>query len=205
MSAASLGDVGELLKALSGAFAERRLRWYVFGAQAVVAHGRPRLTADVDAAVELAGETAAALANYLEGHAFALRFPLAEDRAATARLLPMVHVATGVPLDLVLTAPGLEEEFLERARLVNVGGAEVPIVSAEDLIAMKLLAGRRKDLEDVRGVLLEQWDVLDVARIRDVVRAFQQATGDARLERRLDRQLRAARSVAPARGTPSKR
>jgi hypothetical protein len=34
-------------------FRLRRLRWYVFGAQAVVVHGRPRMTGDVDVTVEI--------------------------------------------------------------------------------------------------------------------------------------------------------
>lgn len=40
--------IAELFGALCLAMADRRARFYVFGAQAVVAYGRPRLTADVD-------------------------------------------------------------------------------------------------------------------------------------------------------------
>lgn len=58
MPDAPLPDAALLLRSLGVAFAARGLRWYVFGAQAVVAHGRPRLTADVDVAVDLAGASA---------------------------------------------------------------------------------------------------------------------------------------------------
>ena len=42
----------EVLRALVGVL-PRWGRWYVFGAQAVIAHGVPRLSADVDVTLEL--------------------------------------------------------------------------------------------------------------------------------------------------------
>jgi predicted RNase H-like HicB family nuclease len=38
----------EVLAALANAFSDLRARWYLFGAQAAIAWGRPRLTADID-------------------------------------------------------------------------------------------------------------------------------------------------------------
>jgi hypothetical protein len=170
---------------------ERGLRWYVFGAQAVVAHGRPRLTADVDITVELAGAGMSDLVALLGRRGFDLRFPLSPEHLQEARLLPMVHASTDMPVDLVIAAPGLDEEFLERARPMDLGGVEVPVISAEDIIAMKVLAGRRKDLEDVRGILVEQQGRLDLVRTRDVLTSLEEATGERRLLARLDRLLRA--------------
>lgn len=43
---ALLADLGKALAAL-------RLRWYLFGAQAVIVHGAGRLTADVDVTLDL--------------------------------------------------------------------------------------------------------------------------------------------------------
>jgi len=40
--------------------------------------------------------------------------------------MPFVHVPTGMPLDVVLAASGLEEEFLDRAVPTDVGGTYVP-------------------------------------------------------------------------------
>ena len=193
MPVAAPADPIDLLRDLDRALAERGLRWYVFGAQAVVAHGRPRATADVDVAIEVGGSTAFEIVEHLGRHGFDLRFPL--DGSREPKLLPMVHRATAMPLDVVITTSGLHEEFLARAKRSNLGGVEVPVVSAEDLVAMKVLAGRRKDLEDVRGVLLEQAATLDVARVREVVRAFEVVTGDTKLSRRLERLLRAALSA----------
>src|SRR5262249_46485204 len=154
----------ELFAAFDRVMQERGWRWYVFGAQAVLAYGRPRLTADVDITVEPTGAGAADLVAALASNGFELRFPLSPEHLRDARLLPMVHAATAMPLDLVIAAPGLDEEFLARARPVDLGGVLVPVISVEDLLAMKVLAGRRKDLEDVRGVLIEQRGRIDLAR-----------------------------------------
>jgi hypothetical protein len=49
----------------------------------------------------------------------------------------------GPPLDVVLAGPGLEELFLARAESREIGGVLVPVATGEDLVAMKVLAGRR--------------------------------------------------------------
>jgi hypothetical protein len=172
-----------------------RLRWYVFGAQAAVAYGRPRMTADIDVAVAKGRASAKWLVDALEKAGVSLRVALSKGFLRDARLLPMVHVPTGMPMDVILIGAGLQEEFVARRRSVDVGGVRVPMISAEDLVATKVLAGRRKDMEDVRGVLLEQRR-LDLARIRDVLRRLATALDDDRLLPRFERLLRTARARA---------
>lgn len=57
------------------------------------------------------------------------------------------------------------------------GAPQCPLISRlfspEDLIASKILAGRPKDIEDVRGILQEQMEVLDYARIRTLLSMFE--------------------------------
>jgi predicted nucleotidyltransferase len=198
-SGVSRPAAAELLAAFGRVMQRRRLRWYVFGAQAVVVYGRPRLTADVDVTVELVGSDVRALLADLQKRGFELRFPLRDERLAEARLLPMVHVPTAMPLDLMLAERGLEEEFLSRARACDIGGVKVPVISVEDLVAVKILAGRRKDLEDVRGVLVEQSGRIDLERTRDVLSSLEAALGEDKLLPRLDRLLRAALGEAEPR------
>jgi predicted nucleotidyltransferase len=199
----SLPAAVEALGALGKALAERRWRWYVFGGQAVLVYGRPRLTADVDVVIEPAGAGADGLASALAPYGFALRFPLSPDQLRDARLLPMVHAPCEMPVDVVIAAPGLDEELLGRAELVDVGGVFAPVISVEDLVALKVVAGRRKDLEDIRGILAVQ-PRIDLARVRDVVGAFEAASGDGRLLARLARLLRTARREGEARKRPKR-
>ncbi|WP_437651447.1 nucleotidyltransferase [Sorangium sp. So ce362] len=173
----------------------RRLRWYVFGAQAAVAYGRPRMTADVDVTIDLAQTSALTLVDDLSRAGFDLRIHLGEDFLREARLLPLVHRSTSMPIDVVIAASSLHIEFLARRRLIDLGGVRVPMISPEDLVVTKVLAGRPKDLEDVRGVLLEQHD-LDLDRIRELLGEIEAALGEDRLLRRLERLIRTARATA---------
>jgi hypothetical protein len=64
------------------------------------------------------------------------------DFVRRTRVMPFVHDATGMPLDVVLAASGLEDEFLQRAVPFDIGGTRVPIIELSDLIIAKILAGR---------------------------------------------------------------
>ena len=120
--------------------------WYVFGAQAVLVWGRPRLTADVDVTLRLDPEEPDRLIEALAKENF-----------------------------IVLAGPGLEEQFLARAVMVDIGIARVPFISPEDLVVTKILAGRPKDIEDIRGILAERAATLNAATIRDTLRLLEDA------------------------------
>ena len=169
----------ELLTALSKVLSSWG-RWYVFGAQAVIAYGVPRLSADVDVTVDLLPQEPERFVREMETAGFALRVEDA-DFVRRTRVLPFVHVSTGMPLDVVLAGSGLEDEFLDRARAVDLGGLSVPLIDPEDLIIAKLLAGRPKDIEDVRGVWRLRGQSLDAGRIRRILRLLEEALSQSDL------------------------
>jgi hypothetical protein len=155
-------------------------RWYVFGAQAVIAHGVPRLSADVDVTVQLVPDEPGRFAKEMKAAGFDLLVNDPEFVART-RVMPFVHRTTGMPLDVVLAGSGLEQEFLDRAQTADVGGAVVPLIHPEDLIIAKILAGRPKDLEDVRGLWRVRGRELDPARIRRILRLLEEALNQSDL------------------------
>jgi hypothetical protein len=171
-------------------------RWYVFGAQAVLVWGRPRLTGDVDVTMFLDPEDTDPFVAEMAKAGFDLRVTNVRDFVARTRVLPFTHAASGLALDIVLGGPGLEEEFLRTARLVDLGGVTVPVIGPEELIVTKILAGRPKDLDDVRGVLAAQADALDVQRVRALLRALEAAIDQPDLLPRFEEQLRVVRRVA---------
>jgi hypothetical protein len=190
--------VAEALGALSRAFARAPLRWYVFGAQAVLAYGRPRLTADLDATVDAGPERAAELQALLAPEGVELRAPLPPGFVERTRVLPLWHQASGLPIDLVLAGPGLEQEMLANARPLALGGVTVPVISPEDLVVVKILAGRPKDLEDAAGVLELQLPHLDVERCRRLLGLLEEALGRSDLRHELQRLVTRARGHAPS-------
>lgn len=159
--------VVELLSALSAVLERQAIRWYLFGAQAVALWGRPRMSADVDVTAVIEPSRVVAFVEAMKEAGFDLRIRSGIDEfVARTRVLPFLHLPTRLPLDLVLAGPGLEEEFLARAHLVDVAGTMVPVIAAEDLVVTKILAGRPKDLEDVSGILSERRGSLDLDLIR---------------------------------------
>jgi hypothetical protein len=152
-----------LLADLAAALTALRLRWYVFGAQAVVVHGRPRLTEDVDVTVELGKLSAQQLVAQLQRHEFQISDVADDEFVAATRVIPFTHQPTGMALDVVLAGPGLEELFLDCAEETDLGGIIVPVISVEHLLVTKILAGRNKDLDDARDILRGRDDVNVIA------------------------------------------
>jgi hypothetical protein len=180
--------VAELLADLSAALEGAHVEWYLFGAQAAILHGAARLTADVDVTARLpATMSTESLAVLLERHRFQPRFRDPEFTRRT-RVLPFIHAPTALPLDIVLAGPGIEDRFFERVRSRDVEGTRVPVVSAEDLVVMKILAGRPKDLDDIRAVLAAYGGRLDEQYIDDTLKLLEEALGQSDL-RPLLRQL----------------
>jgi len=168
--------VAELLADLVRAFDALGIPWYLFGAQAAIVYGVARLTADVDVTIRepdiAAGEWLAAL----ETHGFARRFadPAFVERT---RVVPVVHVPSGLPVDIVIAGPGLEEEFLRRAVVQTIDGVAVPVVEIADLVILKVLAGRPKDFEDVVTLCRIHGDDIDAVRVRTVLAMLESALG----------------------------
>ncbi len=154
--------------------------WYLFGAQAVIAHGVPRLSADVDVTVELTPDDPERFANEMKAAGFDLLVDDPEFIRKT-RVMPFVHRPTAMPLDVVLAGSGLEQEFLGRAKATDVGGVVVPLIQPEDLIIAKIVAGRPKDLEDAKGLWRIHGRRLDATRIRGILRVLEEALSQSDL------------------------
>jgi len=169
----------EVLTALAGVL-PRWGPWYLFGAQAVVAYGVPRLSADVDVTVRLTPDSPERFVDEMRTSGFELRVEDPEFVRRT-RVLPFVHLDTGMPLDIVLAGSGLEDEFLGRARLLEIGGLRVPTIDPADLIVAKVLAGRPKDVEDARGLWQARGREMDAARITSILGLLEEALGQSDL------------------------
>ena len=167
--------VAELLGALAAVLDRLGVGWYLFGAQAALLYGAARLTADVDVTVDLGPETPSALVTALTAAGFEPRAREdLDDFIARTRVIPLVHLASGLPLDIVLAGPGPEEVFLRRTRRHEVDGVPVPVASPEDVVVMKILAGRSKDMEDALAILVANRG-LDKALVRDTLGLVERA------------------------------
>jgi predicted nucleotidyltransferase len=67
-------------------------------------------------------------------------------------VLPVV-TSQGVRADIVFGVLPVEKELVERAKPKALAGGDVRVASVEDLILMKLISERERDLEDARRLL----------------------------------------------------
>ena len=189
--------IGEVFAALGTCFDSLGVRWYLFGAQAAIFHGVARLTADVDVTVLLQSHSTGRLASVMEANGFRLRVTATDDFVARTRVLPFVHAATRLPVDVVLAGPGIEEQFLDRAELHVLEGVRVPIATVEDLVTMKILAGRPKDLDDAKGMLRARSEEIDLDHVRRMLQLLEAALSQSDLipqfEQLIRREKRSAR------------
>ncbi len=149
--------LSDLVKELS----DRNLRYAVIGGVAMSMRGRVRATEDVDLIIDGNREEAMELFASLPTEIFG---SLVSDTASVvqaARILPLKHLKTQVGLDLAIGESGLEQQILARATDVAVGSYAFRVATAEDLILMKLLAGRAKDLDDVNALAKSKGKSLD--------------------------------------------
>ena len=169
----------ELLRAFAPV-ADRWGRWCLCGAQAVVLHGVPRLSADVDVTLALVPDTPDRFVGDMQAAGFSLRVS-DPGFVRRTRVLPFVHEPTGMPLDVVLAGSGLEEEFLERAVPIDIGGTRIPVIEISDLVVAKVLAGRPKDIDDARALWRIHGRAMDPARIRHLLHLLEEALGQSDL------------------------
>lgn len=156
-----------------------RLRWYVFGAQAVNVHGFPRATADLDLTVDLGDGPTPSFLRALQAAGFTIQFNDPDFVAAT-RVLPVIHRASDIPIDLVMAGPGLEQLFLEDIHLETIGRRKIPFITAENLIVTKVLANRPKDLQDIRELLARR-PALDHDQVERLLSQLETALGQSDL------------------------
>lgn len=138
----------------------------VIGAIAVAMWGRPRATADLDFTVLTDPDGLDMLGQEAEGHGFQIDrqwlewHPLQRGRQIRLRSGEFF-------VDVVRPMDQHQEQALGRGRALEIGGRNVWFASPEDLIVMKLKAGRPHDFEDAISVLARQRGKLDERYMAD--------------------------------------
>ncbi len=140
-------------------------RGTLIGGIAVSLLSRPRLTADLDVLLLLSIEDLPRLIEHATAEGFEPRISDACGFARQNRVVLLRHVASGVNVDISLGALPFEHEVVARSALCQLGGLEVRVPTPEDLIILKAVAHRPKDLLDIREIIETHPD-LDRDRIR---------------------------------------
>ncbi len=162
------------LRALSELLKKSRKQGMVIGGVASSLLGQPRLTVDIDATVVIDDEDVDQFLIQAATEGISPRGLHSAEFMRRSAMLLLRHDATGIPIDINQGRLPFELLAAKRATIKRRGGVEIPMPTPEDLIVMKAVAHRPKDLEDIRGIV-ESQAKLDVGYIQRYVQEFGRA------------------------------
>jgi len=141
---------------------KHHVRYLVVGGVAVVLHGYPRFTADLDLVLSMQRDNIERTILALKQLSYQSRAPVdaelfadpdkrqewIQDKGLTVfSLWSPKFPATAI--DLFVEEPFPFDEAYARATTVQLPSCKISVVSISDLIKLKKIAGRPKDLEDI--------------------------------------------------------
>ena len=178
----------EALERLSRAAECAGLSYAVIGGIAVILRGHDRTTVDLDAVMLDLDERLDKFIAALQDNGLSFRVPNGREFARRHRVLLLVS-ANQTQVDLSMGFLPFEVETVQRSSLLDLGnGLRVPVASVEDLIIMKLVAGRPRDFQDIEA-LKELYPDLDRKRIRTVVTDYAELLENPEMIKELDARI----------------
>ena len=141
-------------KDLLSAFHAHGVRYLVVGAYAVIFHAQPRFTKDIDLFIKADPANAQATYAALASFGASLQGIRPEDFAERGSFFRFGRDPHG--FDILPDIPGVDFEAAWERRVEGVidpeSGLKAYFISAPDLIASKLAAGRPQDIADAAAV-----------------------------------------------------
>jgi predicted nucleotidyltransferase len=160
----------QLLRKIARAFNKGSIPYMIIGGQAVLLYGEPRLTRDIDITLGVTLEKLDVVLGIAKGIGLQ---PLVDPETFTRKtmVLPCQDPKTDIRIDFIFSFSPYEQQALERVKIVEMGSAHIKFASLEDLIIHKVIAGRPRDLEDIKSVLIKNPEP-DLSYIRHWLNEF---------------------------------
>ena len=161
----------ELISRIAASLDRHGLPYMIIGGQAVLLYGEPRLTRDIDITLGVGTDHISELLAIAQE--LSLK-PIPEDVESFARqtmVLPLLDETTGIRVDFIFSFTPYETESIKRAKKIKILGEKVSFATPEDIIIHKIFAGRARDIEDVRTIILKNPGI-NVQYIRDWLKEF---------------------------------
>ena len=159
------------IRALQSSMEAINCRGYFIGGVAASMLGRPRLTRDVDAVILIDDTEVEYFLNSTKKQGINPRIDDILSFSQRSNVLLLVHNATNINIDVSIGLLPFEYETFHRSKFLKFSGVSLRVPTPEDLIIMKTVAGRPRDFEDIRGIIVAHPD-LDKTRIENWVRQF---------------------------------
>ncbi|HOW56609.1 MAG TPA: nucleotidyl transferase AbiEii/AbiGii toxin family protein [Smithellaceae bacterium] len=175
----------KIICSISSELERRNIPYMLIGGQAVLLYGEPRLTRDIDITLGVDVDKLKSIISLVADLALKILPENIETFVRKTMVLPVMHEETGIRIDFVFSLSLYEQQAIARARKVRILNQEVNFAAPEDVVIQKIVAGRPRDIEDVRGILL-RIPKIDIAYIRQWLKDFSDALGDDEIKTRLE-------------------
>lgn len=157
-----MSTLEEVLRKLVAYFHEQGIAYVVMGGLAVRVHALPRPTNDIDFSIRLDRDRLPDV--FQAAEQMGLTVPEAYKRGWVDEVegLPIVKLryylrdGLGVDVDVFLAESDFQNSLISRRQSLEVDGLQCWVVSPEDLILLKLIANRPRDLIDVQDIVFTQ-------------------------------------------------
>lgn len=144
-----------LLKKVSHQLKKDSIPYMVIGGQAVLLYGEPRLTRDIDITLGVGVRELNKLKETISSLGLKILVERDEEFVERNMVLPTLDEKSGIRVDFIFSFSPYERQAIERAKDIKLGRSLVRFASLEDVVIHKVIAGRARDLEDIKSILLK--------------------------------------------------
>ena len=151
----------QILKIVTTTARRLKIKVVVMGGMAISVYAPPRATFDIYAIGDIKGELLDRFLIDLKKQGFSFDEKNPVKTIAGMPFVTLYYRCFQIPVDLFIARDEFQRLIIQRARSFRLGGMELDVISPEDLILVKLLSGRPRDIDDIRQILTENAGVLD--------------------------------------------
>lgn len=144
---------------------KERIEYFILGGLAVGIMGEPRFTCDLDLVIFLKTDEVGLFLQRLKKASFKVdlkRATLTASQFGTFRVF-----YNKIQIDMIIASTQLEKEALQRKKRITFFGKKTSFPSPEDLILLKLIPGRPKDLIDAESIIIRNKNKLDTSYLEN--------------------------------------
>lgn len=167
---------------------KEKVDYIIIGGIAVGIWGEPRATGDVDVDIILDKNEVEEFLDKLKKQGFTVSKKECLKGVKTTGTF-QVRIAD-CHIDFIIASIELEKEAMRRKRIIKLHGADAKLPTPEDLILLKIIPGRPKDIADAESIAIKNSGKLDRKYLLDWAMRLSDETEDTRIYNEIKRLLK---------------
>ncbi len=145
----------KLIKKIAIKLEKKSIPYMIIGGQAVLLYGEPRLTKDIDITLGIGADKLEIIIELAKSLKLSILVKDPETFVQKTMVLPVLDEKSGIRADLIFSNSAYEQSAMKRVNRITLEGLEINFASLEDVVIHKMVAGRPRDIEDVKSILLK--------------------------------------------------